>query len=63
MKVDVILASHTQYVPQVGLPHIEPDTKTIAVYTSPIVIAEFKKIAAIFVRQTRKINPFTARKI
>ena len=55
----VSLASHTQYVPQVGLPHIEPDTKTIAVYTSPIVIAEFKKIAAIFVRQTRKINPNT----
>jgi hypothetical protein len=53
MKVDVILASQTQYVPQVGLPHIEPEIRTIAVKIKPRLIAELRNIAEILVLQTR----------
>ena len=61
IKVDVIRASQIQKVPQVGLPQIDPVTNTNPVQIRPIVMAEFKKIAEIFVLQTKNMKPFTAK--
>ena len=53
INVEVILASQTQYLPHVGLPHIEPEIRTIAVKIKPRLIAEFRNIAEILVLKTR----------
>ena len=36
INIDVNLASHTQYAPQVKFPHMEPVTKTIMLIINPI---------------------------
>ena len=36
INVEVILASHCHHVPQVGIPHIEPDTSAINVVMAPM---------------------------
>ena len=36
INIEVNLASHTQYAPQVKFPHIEPVTRTIMLITNPI---------------------------
>ena len=53
IKVEVILASHTQYVPQVGFPEIAPEISTIKVKTKPKLIVDLSMIADIFVFHTR----------
>ena len=36
INIEVNLASHTQYAPQVKFPHIDPVTKTIMLIINPI---------------------------
>jgi hypothetical protein len=40
IKVDVILASHCHQVPQVGIPHIEPENRAIKVISTPTGAAD-----------------------
>ena len=42
-KKEVSLASHTQYVPHVGLPHKEPVTRVIKVKLIPIIGISLEK--------------------
>jgi len=44
----VILASHSHQVPQVGIPHIEPDTKAIKVTIAPMGAIDLARYAASF---------------
>ena len=46
IKVDVILASHCHHVPQVGIPHIDPDINAINVVIAPIGAIAMIKYAA-----------------
>ena len=46
INIDVILASQTHHVPQVGFPHIEPVTIAIKVKLAPINDADLQKIFA-----------------
>jgi hypothetical protein len=48
MSVDVILASHSHQVPQVGIPHIEPEAKAIKVTIAPTGAIDRAKYAASF---------------
>ena len=60
INVDVILASHCHQVPQVGIPHIDPDNKPMNVIIAPIGAADLIKYAANFTRHTRCISAQTA---
>ena len=60
IKVEVILASHCHQVPQVGIPHIEPEKRPMNVIIAPIGAADLIRYAASFTRQTRCINAQTA---
>ena len=40
IKVEVILASHCHQVPQVGIPHIEPENRAIKVISTPTGAAD-----------------------
>ena len=46
INVEVILASHCHHVPQVGIPHIDPDTSAIKVVIAPIGAIAITKYAA-----------------
>lgn len=43
IKVEVILASHCHQVPQVGIPHIDPENKPKNVIIAPIGAAAFMR--------------------
>ena len=58
--MEVIRASHTHQVPQVGLPHTAPLNSAIKVSAAPIGAADRIATSAIFMRQIRLIAPAMA---
>src|SRR3990167_4631819 len=52
ISIEVRRASHTQYVPQVGLPHTAPVTRAIAVIQAPMGAACCKATSASFIFHT-----------
>ena len=58
--MDVIRASQTHQVPQVGLPHIAPVTNAIAVKAAPTGATARIVTSAILMRQTRLTAPAKA---
>jgi|TARA_B100000902_G_C27119977_1_gene818147 hypothetical protein len=55
IRVDIILASHAHQVPQVGIPHIEPEIKAIKVVIAPIGAIDLTKYADSFTFHIKKI--------
>ena len=53
--MDIILASHAHQVPQLGMPHIEPETNAIKVVTAPIGAIDLTKYAESFTFHIKKI--------
>ena len=47
INIEVNLASHTQYAPQVKFPHIDPVTKTIMLIINPIGDKDLATVNAI----------------
>ena len=60
INVEVILASHCHHVPQVGIPHIEPEIKARKVTLAPISDTDLTTYAANFTFHIKKIKLATA---
>ena len=59
-SVETVRASHTQPVPQVGMPQTKPVARAAAAIAVPIGAAAAIATSAIFMRQTRNTTPATA---
>ena len=55
INVEVILASHCHQVPQVGIPHIDPDINAINVVIAPIGAIAMIKYAASLTLQIKYV--------
>ena len=60
ISIDVALASHTQKLPQVGLPHKPPVTNAKRVKMPPIGAAHFITQKDNFIRQINPMAPAIA---
>ena len=58
--MEVIRASHTHQVPQVGLPQMEPVTRAMKVSAAPMGAQAFMATSAIFIFQIRLTAPAMA---